>query len=369
MEDVERLGFAAEGRQQSEIAPCSAEIRLLSPAEWQLARLADGPPILIVAIDTEAEFEWNGPFLRSQTSVRNVRNQGMAQEIFDRFGVRPVYLVDYAVATQAEGYLPLREIRESNRCEIGAHLHPWITPPFDEPLSNRTSFSHNLSPLLQEEKLSRLTDAIISNLRVRPISYRAGRYGVGEEIASLLYSLDYTVDMSVQPGIDMRHRDGPDFRKAPNSPYWFGTKDPLLEIPAGAGFIGLLGSPALPKSVSVQIYKQIARPRLNRLRSLGVFARLHLLERIPLTPEGVTLSELRRVTTALLSRGQRVFVFSYHSSSLLPGNTEYVQSGSDLSQFLARIAGYLEFFMGECGGISTTPRELRDSLVKSAAPG
>ena len=66
-----------------------------------------GPPILIVAVDTESEFDWNGPFLRTQTSVRNVRNQSMAQEIYDRFGVRPIYLVDYAVATQPEAYLPL----------------------------------------------------------------------------------------------------------------------------------------------------------------------------------------------------------------------------------------------------------------------
>jgi hypothetical protein len=369
MKDVERLRLPAEGEQQLEIMPRSAEIRLLSPAERQLARFESARPILIVAIDTEAEFDWNGPFLRSQTSVSNVRNQHIAQEIFDQFGVRPVYLVDYAVATQVEGYLPLREIRESNRCEIGAHLHPWITPPFEEPLSNRTSFSQNLPAALQKEKLSRLTDAIVSNLRTRPICYRAGRYGVGEEIANILYSLDYTVDMSVQPGIDMRHHDGPDFRKTPNSVYWFGTRDPLLEIPATSGFVGLLAYPGLPTSVGVQIYKQIARRRLNRLGSLGIFARMHLLERIPLTPEGVTLSELRRVTTALLSRGQRVFVFSYHSSSLLPGNTEYVQSGSELSQFLARIAGYLEFFMAECGGESMTPGELRDNLVNSPARG
>src|SRR3984893_8518030 len=115
---------------------------LLTPAERQVAALSSGPPILIVAVDTEAEFDWNGPFLRTHTGVRNLRNQTMAQEIFDRFGVRPVYLVDYAVATQSEGYTPLREFVESGLCEIGAHLHPWITPPFAEELSGRTSFSH-----------------------------------------------------------------------------------------------------------------------------------------------------------------------------------------------------------------------------------
>src|ERR1700730_18299632 len=154
---------------------------LLTPAERQVAALSSGPPILIVAVDTEAEFDWSGPFLRTHTSVRNLRHQRLAQEIFDRFGVRPVYLVDYAVATESEGYIPLREIVQSERCEIGAHLHPWITPPFVDELSNRTSFSNNLPAWLQMEKLSRLTEAIISNLGVQPISYRAGRYGVGEE--------------------------------------------------------------------------------------------------------------------------------------------------------------------------------------------
>ncbi|MBV9179683.1 MAG: glycosyltransferase, partial [Acidobacteria bacterium] len=292
---------------------------LLAPTELQIAKLASGRPILVIAIDTEAEFDWRGPFLRTLTSVHNLRNQAKAQEIFDRFGVRPIYLVDYSVATQPEGYLPVRDILRSNRCEIGAHLHPWVTPPFDEVLSNRTSFSQNLPTFLQKEKLARLTEAITANLGVQPISYRAGRYGVGEEIADILGSLNYSIDMSVDPGIDMRHRDGPDFRRALDRPYWFGRQGGLLEIPSTSGFTGLIAHSGFPKSFSIGAYRQIARPRLNDMYSVGIFARLRLLERIPLTPEGVTLGELRRVTTTLLSRGQRIFVFNYHSSSLLPG--------------------------------------------------
>jgi hypothetical protein len=60
-------------------------------------------------------------------------------------------------------------------------------------------------------------------------------------------------------------------------------------------------------------------------------------------------------------------VFSYHSSSLLPGNNEYVRSSSDLSRFLHTIAGYLEFFMGEIGGISMTASDLRAGLLREAA--
>ncbi|HUC09245.1 MAG TPA: glycosyltransferase [Stellaceae bacterium] len=345
------------------VTPSSEEAPLLAPAKRQVAALQAGPPILIVAIDTEAEFDWNGPFLRTHTSVRNVRNQAMAQEIFDRFGVRPIYLVDYAVATQPAAYLPLREILAAGRCEIGAHLHPWITPPLSEALSARNSFSQNLPPRLQREKLARLSEAITANFGVRPLAYRAGRLGVGEEIAEILSSLDYEIDMSVLPGIDLRRLHGPDFRRGLDQPYWFGAASQLLEIPATPVFTGLFTDPRLPAELHVRLYGQLWRPSLDKIRLRGLIARLGLLEWTPPTPEGVSIEELRRLTRTLRSRGNRAFVLSYHSSSLLPGSTQYVRSAAELSQFLLTIEQYLEFFIGELGGVAMTPSELRALLL------
>jgi hypothetical protein len=346
-------------------SPPAAQGPLLAPGERQLALLPAGPPVLIVAIDTEAEFDWNGPFLRTHTNVANIKNQHLAQNIFDRFGVRPVYLVDYAVASRPEAHVALREITQSGRCEIGAHLHPWITPPFSEPLSARNSFSQNLAPDLQQEKLARLTEAIIANFAVRPLTYRAGRLGVGEEIAGLLTGLGYQIDMSVLPGIDLRELHGPDFRGSFDRPYWFGAGLPLLELPATSGFAGLFTAAYLPKSFHVGLYGALAR--FDKLRLRGVCARLGLLDWIPSSPEGVTSAELRRLTRALLARGNRVFVLSYHSSSLLPGSTQYVRSSSELSAFLSRIAEYLEFFIGELGALPMTPSQFRAVLTQ--APG
>lgn len=337
----------------------AAEGALLAPARRQLAALPAGPPILIVAVDTEAEFDWSGPFLRTQTSVANIQNQWLAQEIFDRFGVRPVYLVDYAVATRPEAYVPLREIAQSGRCEIGAHLHPWITPPLSEPLTARNSFSQNLASSLQHEKLARLTEAIIVNFAVRPLTYRAGRLGVGEEIAGILAALGYRIDMSVLPGIDLRGLHGPDFRRSFDRPYWFGRGAPLLEIPATSGFTGLFAV-LLPKPFPPALYAALSR--FDKLSLRGMFARLGLLEWTPPSPEGVEIAELRRLSRALLARGNRTFVLSYHSSSLLPGSTRYVRSRSDLAGFLRRIEEFLEFFIGELGGVSMTPSQFRAAL-------
>lgn len=347
----------------SQSNPVAAGGALLAPQPQDHIALPPGPPILMVMIDTEAEFDWNGPFLRSHMSVRNIREQVLAQEIFDRFGLRPTYLVDYAVATQPEGYQPIGEFLRSGRCDIGAHLQPWETPPYAEELGVKTSFQHNLPAWLQKEKLLRLTEAIVANFGVRPVSYRAGRYGVGEEIAWILEALGYQIDLSVLPGHDLRGRHGPDFRRAPSRPYWFGQARQLLEIPLTSGYSGLLPNAGTSQFLNAITYTALSGPSAARLHLPGVVARLNLLERIILTPEGMAIQDLKRLTRLLLRRGQRVFTFNYHSSTLLPGATSYVRSSADRDRMIRSIEEYLTFFIAELGGITMTPLELRASLL------
>src|SRR5262245_33737628 len=119
-----------------------------SLSAFALAPKADLPhdarPHLFVVVDTEEEFDWGAPYERANTSVTAMRHIARCQRIFDRFGIKPIYVVDYPVASQPDGYLPLLEILRDNRCDIGAHLHPWVNPPYDEPLSVRNSFTMNL---------------------------------------------------------------------------------------------------------------------------------------------------------------------------------------------------------------------------------
>jgi glycosyltransferase involved in cell wall biosynthesis len=342
--------------------PATSAAGLLRPDKRDLVALPPRPPILVVMVDAEAEFDWDGPFLRTLVSVRNLEQQIIAHHVFDRLHVRPTYLVDYAVATQSEGYEPIRELLRSGRCEIGTHLQPWENPPFAEEPSVRTSFNHNLPAWLQKAKLERLTDAIVTNFGVRPTTYRAGRYGVGDEIAWILASLGYQIDVSVLPGHDLRRRHGPDFRRAFNQPYWFGSDRELLEIPLTTGFAGMLARGDDPQVFDASVYTAISQPEATKWHLPGVFARLGLLERITLTPEGMSIQELKRLTRLLLRRGQRVFTFNYHSSSLLPGYTPYVRTRADLDRMIGTIDEYLHYFIEEVGGITMTPTEFRASL-------
>lgn len=116
--------------------PAAAQHQLrATPADLLGARYEPLPidpdrvPRLYVIVDTEAEFDWTQPFARDLTAVGAMRRIETAQAIFDRYALRPVYFIDYPVASQAEGYGRLREILARSACEIGVHLHPWTTPP------------------------------------------------------------------------------------------------------------------------------------------------------------------------------------------------------------------------------------------------
>jgi hypothetical protein len=75
-------------------------------------------------------------------------------------------------------------------------------------------------------------------------------------------------------------------------------------------------------------------PRLWRVPQLrGALARVGLLERIPLTPEGVNEVEARRGIEVAVQEDLPVLVFSFHSPSLQPGHTPYVRSEDELNAF------------------------------------
>src|SRR4051812_35308673 len=309
---------------------------------------ADQLPMLVVVIDTEAEFHWTATGSRRANGVTSVKASLQVQPVFERYNVRPTFVVDYPVSTIPEGYEVIRDFYKSGVCEVGAHLQPWDTPPFVEEISDRNSYPGNLAPEVEREKLVRLTAAISQHIGVQPRIYKAGRSGLGLATPGILAELGYEIDVSVLPGTSLRRELGPDFSKCPARPYWFGTGPALLEIPMSVGYTGpLAGFPTIARALTMH-------PFLKALHLPGVLAHFRLLDRVVLTPEGITFEEQRRLTRAMLSRGHRVVSFTFHSPSLVPGHTPYVRDSGQLLSFLKRIEQYLEFFFWRdrrlCGG-------------------
>jgi hypothetical protein len=332
---------------------------MLDPNDW---RLIDWPveqtPVLVVIVDTEAELDWKSRGPRRAIGVVSVKCQAQAQDIFSRYGVRPTFVLDYPVSSTPEAYELIRDLHRAGACEIGAHLQPWDNPPLLEPITDENSYPGNLPFELERDKLVQLTGSIERNVGVRPRIYKAGRYGVGPATARILAELRYEIDLSVVPGTDLTYEFGPNFSHCRASPYWFGKNPKLLEIPLSTGYTGLLAS------TGNIAYTLTMNERLKMMHVPGILARLGLVERITLTPEGISFEELRRLTRALLRKGHRVFSFTYHSPSLAPGNTPYVRSEADLRLFLQRIEQYLRFFTEEIGGRAATPFEVKTLAEK-----
>lgn len=332
----------------------------MSPAMARaLVGLSD-QPVLFVVVDTEEEFDWHAPFARENTSVTHVREIGRFQDICDRFGVRPIYVMDYPIATKPESVAVFSELRRERRAEIGCHLHTWVNPPFTETVSTLTSYQANLPGTLEREKLSTLTVAIEENFGVRPRIHKAGRYGFGAGTLPILQDLEYEIDASFAPGFDLGGDGGPDYSRAPTQPGWLDEACGILELPATGGLAGALGR------WGPRLFPIVASAAGRRLRAPGVFSRLGLLERIRLTPEGYTLAEMIRLTHALRRRRVSAFTLTLHSPSLKPGCTPYVRDRSDLDRFLRCFVSFLEFFKGELRGVFMDPFEFRARAAREA---
>jgi hypothetical protein len=325
----------------------------------------NGAPRLLVIVDTEEEFDWSKPHSREQIGVSHIRYLYRTQSIFERYGVRPTYVLDYPIASQEDAYRPLRDWLVDDKCRVGAHLHPWVNPPFLEELSARNSYPGNLPEPLEKEKLKRLTDMVETNFGHRPTIYRAGRYGIGPNTGAILEELGYKIDTSVVPSTDFRFDAGPDFSTFSIEPFWFGPSRRVLELPLTVTWCGHL------RAYSGALRPWVMSELGNGLHLPGVLARLGLLERIRLTPEGTKFSELKRLTDTMLRSGKRLFVFSYHSPTVVPGNTPYVRSESELQDFLGLIERYCEYFLGSCGGAGITPESafayLKDARLVGGA--
>jgi hypothetical protein len=315
-------------------------------------------PVLVVVIHTEEEFDWSKPYDRNATGVTHMRHIERAQSVFDAFGIVPNYVIDYPIASQAEAYGPLKVYADAGRAQIGAHLHPWVSPPFEEKLNARNSYPGNLPLALEQEKLRLLTGQITAAFGAPPLTYLAGRYGFGPNTGGILESLGYEVDISAAASIDYSADGGPDYSGYSSDPYWFGHSRRLLGLPGSGGYVGWLRAGGTP------LYRRLTRPWLRKARISGAVARLRLLERIRLSPEDYSEPEMRRLTQALLADGVRVFVFSFHSPSIMPGGTPYVSSDADLERFLEKCRRYFDFFMRELNGTAMTPLGVKEWLER-----
>lgn len=308
---------------------------------------------VLLTVDTEEEFDWHKPFTRDRHGLRHLPRLRNFQEFCEGLGVVPSYLVDWPVTTSSLARDILSDAVARGTAEIGIQLHPWVNPPFDEEVNEYNSFAGNLPPDLERAKFLRLRDAIAANFDVNPQLYRAGRYGFGRATANLLREAGVGVDTSFRPLFDYSPGHGPDYSAYPLEPFWLDGEMSVLELPVTTVYWGMLRRQG-----------RFLHPALSRMpRARGLFAKLGLLERIPLTPEGTTPDEAIRALDMALDDRLPLIVLSFHSPSLAPGHTSYVETDADLDalyDWFRAVYAYL----GRHGVKPTTLAEIMQSVVR-----
>jgi len=291
---------------------------------------------LIVSIDTEVDKDrrWR---ISSPVTFKSI-TEGVPRilsPLFDRYGVKPTYLLSPEVLEDRESVRVLGRLADRGDAELGTHLHAEFIEP------QRTRFPHNMdgkcAEALQKQypaeieyaKLRNLTNLFRRTFGFRPTSFRAGRYGISDETLEALASLEYTVDSSVTPGLHWRLKEGElDFRESLRQPHLVTTRaGEILELPIsiapGSKFSPLVRDlPGLAKRAALKLFGKRASYQWLRPSFLGGGDMVELID----------------------SLTDPVLVMMFHSTEVICNASPYASSDSDVR----RIVGSMDTVFKHC---------------------
>ncbi len=298
---------------------------------------------VVITIDTEPDNMWK-PDSQSKPHFRNISELSKLQKLFDRFKVKPTYLVTFSVANSREVTV-LQDIAKAVPCEIGAHLHALETPAFKGRLRGDGSYLHQYSLAAQREKLATLDESLGKVFGYKPVSYRAGRWSLDDNAILTLSEHGYLVDTSVLPGISWERDGGINFKKFSGEDSFIGPRSELLEIPVST----LIIAPGIAKFIYLNTP--------NWTHAEGILRRIAGFNILVLDPCYNTYDAMKSASDILLGQGRRVLNIAFHSSAIIAGGTPYTMSEKDVRMFFERLERLLEYLVKAKGLEGLTLKE------------
>lgn len=278
-------------------------------------------PTFVITIDTEGDNLWAHP---AEMTTHNARHLPRFQQLCDRFGFAPTYLVNYEMAVDPHFQEFGRAVVAQGTAEIGLHIHPWYSPPSTVPYDpdRPHHYLYEQPDAVISAQVDAMTELLADAFGTRPRSHRAGRWGFDVRVARVLLDRGYLVDCSVTPGISWRRtmgdpegHGGPDYRRFPLRPYFLDLADisrpgatMLLEIPV------TIRSNDHPFARRVQAWgADRAAGRLLR--------RVYGAPHVWLRPNGRNLTAMLDLVAWVAREQLPVAQFMLHSSELMPGGS------------------------------------------------
>jgi hypothetical protein len=269
----------------------------------------------------------------------------LVRPIWNRYEIKPVYFVSPEVIGDDDCCGVLKSEMELG-AEIGTHLHS----EYIEPQKKYESFAGTASKEypcfaysteVEFAKIRNLTELIAEKLGVRPVSYRAARYGADLDTIKSLEKLQYKVDSPVTHEIDWSCQDGPDHSRAPKQPYFVSADDyycsgdsKILEVPI-----------------------TISRKRASFLPNKWLFYRW-------LRPTHMTVCEMKMLSNEFVAiYSAPVLNMMFHSMELVPQKTPFVRTGIGRKMYLNRLEKIIAYLIDK-GFKSKTLAEVYDEKLR-----
>lgn len=296
---------------------------------------------LTITIDVE-EDNW-GQYHVKNPELTNIEKIPILQSIFDRFGIKPTYLITYPVATDYKSVSILKKILDNDRCEIASHIHPWNTPPFEEEVDDRNTILCNLPKELQYKKIEALHEKIFKNFGVEPISFRSGRWGYDENVAENILKLNYKVDTSILSFTDWSDIYGPNYSMIFPKTFKYcieknnSQKLQLLEVPGTVGYMNQ------NFKLCNDIHNFVDKNKLKIFMMDGLFDHIQFIKKIWLSPETTNLNHMIKLVNNMVTNGYDLVNMFFHSATLIPGYSPFVKNTDEEKVFIQKIERFIEY--------------------------
>jgi hypothetical protein len=286
-----------------------------------------------MTVDVEADMpRWE---IEEPLTFRNIEALPAFQRLCSRHGMRPTYLVEHAITEDRRATRILRGLQQTGECEIGAHLHPWSSPPYAPGERQRIEYPSNLPTPRLAAKLARVTAALRQAFGTQPVSYRAGKFGLSPATPALLADFGYEADTSITPMVDWREQGGPNFLDEHVQPrILMAGQPPVVEVPVSVAFTRRL-PPLLQR-----LY--LRAPRRLHLRGLLGSDYLNWIDLAWLYPACFTRDQMIAGCDRLVADGVPVLNIFLHSSELAPGESPYTRTPEEVRAYLERLFDLVE---------------------------
>ena len=296
-----------------------------------------------------------------RVGVTAIQEVGRLQTVLAPYRLKPTYVIDYPVATTPSSVARLGEFAARGECQIGAHLHPWVNPPFVEPLSARDELRlqsrRRRSSARRSRVLTRRDRASTSASR-RASTRPAGTGSARRRRRFWSRSVRRGRQRESAHGLHGRRR--PVVRGLRARPSTSAGARRLLELPCTTGFIGAARriGPALHRAASARW--------LQPFRAVGILARSGLAQQDHAVAGGNTLDEMKALTDALCRR-RRAHVRADVSQPEPEAGLHALRHDRlpNATRFSRRSIGTAIFSSAELGGVANDAgRSVRLSCVQ-----